>query len=408
MGNNRKLQFAVRAAIAMAGATAAAPSAFSQTAAASTEPAELQEVVVTGSRIQQNPNDVSISPIISVTALEIAQTGLVRTEDLLNNLPQVVAENSSGQSISSNGTATVSLRGLGSQRTLVLIDGKRMAPGGGLGLVASPDINQIPAAMIQRVDVLTGGASAVYGADAVAGVVNFVMDTHFQGVRLDADYGYGSFHNDNNQYLGLLGAAHDFIPPSTTNAGYNRSASFLAGSNFADGKGNATVYFTYLNTAPAQGSQYDFAGCSLNTPSTLPGPGGLSCGGSGTPATGRFTEYGTVAGKTFVALAPTYAVAGPGGWNPYTSADSYNYGALSYLQRQAQRYTAGAFLNYDVSDYANVYSQFMFARNSSQAAYGPSGAFAFLTPVINCATNPLLTAGELASLCNAGAIAANQ
>src|ERR1700675_3207677 len=236
MGNNRKLQYAIRAAIAMAGATAAAPTAISQTVAAANEhAAEIQEVVVTGSRIQQNPNDVSISPIISVTALEIAQTGLARTEDLLNNLPQVVAENSSGQSISSNGTATVSLRGLGSQRTLVLTDGPRMAPGGGLAITpalsASPDINQIPTAMIQRVDVLTGGASAVYGADAVAGVVNFVMDNHFQGVRLDADYGYGSFRNDNQQYLGLLTAAHDQLPPGSTNAGFNRSGSFVARSN---------------------------------------------------------------------------------------------------------------------------------------------------------------------------------
>ena len=252
MGNNRKLQYAIRAAIAMAGATAAAPTAFSQTVAAANEPAaEIQEVVVTGSRIQQNPNDVSISPIISVTALEIAQTGLVRTEDLLNNLPQVVAENSSGQSISSNGTATVSLRGLGSQRTLVLINGKRMAPGAGLGTSASPDINQIPTAMIQRVDVLTGGASAVYGADAVAGVVNFVMDTPFQGVRLDADYGYNSYKNDNQLYLNDLSRFGAPLPPGTTNAGQNRSASFLAGSNFADGKGNATVYFTYLNSSPA-------------------------------------------------------------------------------------------------------------------------------------------------------------
>src|SRR5271167_2124732 len=406
MGNNCNLQFAIRAAIAVAGATTAAPAALSQIAAA-TEPAELQEVVVTGSRIQQNPNDVSISPIISVTALEIAQTGLVRTEDLLNNLPQVTAENSSGQSISSNGTATVSLRDLGSQRTLVLIDGKRMAPGGGFGTSGSADINQIPASMIQRVDVLTGGASAVYGADAVAGVVNFVMDTHFEGVRLDADYGYNSFHNDNEQYLGLLAAKGDAIPPSTTNAGYNRSASFLAGSNFADGKGNATVYFTYLNTAPAQGSQYDFAGCSLNTPSTLPGPGGLSCGGSGTPATGRFTEYGTVAGKTFVALAPTYAVAGPGGWNPYTSADSYNYGALSYLQRQAERYTAGLFLTYDINDQANVYSQFMFSRNTSTAQYGPDALFYATNATVSC-DNPLLTAAQSASFCTPGNIAANQ
>ena len=357
MGNNRKLQYAIRAAIAMAGATAAAPAAYSQTAAA-TEPApELQEVVVTGSRIQQNPNDISISPVVSVTALEIAQTGLVRTEDLLNNLPQVVAENSSGQSISSNGTATVSLRGLGSQRTLVLIDGRRMAPGGGLGTSASPDINQIPAAMIQRVDVLTGGASAVYGADAVAGVVNFVMDTHFQGVRLDADYGYNSYKNDNQQYLGLLSAQGDPLPPGTTNAGANRSASFLAGSNFADGKGNATVYFTYLNSSPAIGYQYDYAGCTLNTPSTLPGPGGLKCGGSSSSATGRFLELGKVAGTETIVSDSTVAKGVPGGaFTPYNSSYSYNYGALSYLQRQAERYTAGSFLNYDVSDYANVYS----------------------------------------------------
>jgi iron complex outermembrane receptor protein len=412
MGNNRKLQYAIRAAIAMAGATAAAPAAFSQTApVAAAEPAELQEVVVTGSRIQQNPNDVSISPVVSVTALEIAQTGLVRTEDLLNNLPQVVAENSSGQSISSNGTATVSLRGLGSQRTLVLIDGTRMAPGGGLGTSASPDINQIPAAMIQRVDVLTGGASAVYGADAVAGVVNFIMDTHFQGVRLDADYGYNSFRNNNNQYLGLLAAAGDQIPPSTTNAGANRSASFLAGSNFADGKGNATVYFTYMNTSPAIGYQYDYAGCTLNTPSTLPTTAAknvLACGGSSSSATGRFLEFGVKGASAFSTLADGTVDKTTGAFRPYTAADSYNYGALSYLQRQADRYTAGAFLNYDVSDYANVYSQFMFARNTSQASYGPSGLFAFGKPVINCATNPLLTPTELAAMCSPANIAANQ
>src|SRR5271167_1301647 len=408
MGNNRKLQYAIRAAIAMAGATAAAPAAFSQTAAASTEPApELQEVVVTGSRIQQNPNDISISPVVSVTALEIAQTGLVRTEDLLNNLPQVVAENSSGQSISSNGTATVSLRGLGSQRTLVLIDGRRMAPGGGLGTSASPDINQIPAAMIQRVDVLTGGASAVYGADAVAGVVNFIMDTHFQGVRLDADYGYNSYKNDNQQYLGLLAGAGDQIPPGTTNAGANRSASFLAGSNFADGKGNATVYFTYLNTSPAIGYQYDYAGCTLNTPGSLPGPGGLKCGGSSSSATGRFLELGVRGASNFSTYADQTVDKTTGAFRNYTAADSYNYGALSYLQRQADRYTAGAFLNYDVSDYANVYSEFMFARNTSQAAYGPSGAFAFLTPLISC-SNPLLSPQEVSVICSPANVAANQ
>ena len=97
MGNNRKLQYAIRAVLATAAATSGVPIALSQTVATTTAPAtSLEEVVVTGSRLQSAPNDVSISPVTSITSLDIQQTGLVRTEDLLNNLPQVIAEQSSG------------------------------------------------------------------------------------------------------------------------------------------------------------------------------------------------------------------------------------------------------------------------------------------------------------------------
>lgn len=420
MGNNRKLQFAIRAALAAAAASASVPMALSQTVTTATtagtaSDTTLQEVVVTGSRLAQSPNDVSISPITSVTALDIQQTGLIRAEDILNNLPQVIAEQSSGTSISSNGTATVSLRGLGSQRTLVLVNGTRLMPGAGLGptVASSPDINQIPADLIERVDVLTGGASAVYGADAVAGVVNFVLNTHFEGVRLDANYGFGMHSNNNQTLLNDLTAAQQPLPPSSVNAGFNKDVSFLAGSNFADGKGNATVYATYLRSSPAVGYQYDFAGCTLNTPSQLPGPGALKCGGSSSSATGRFLLLGKTANSNFATLADQTVDAKTGAFRNYTSADSYNYGALSYLQRAAERYTAGSFLNYDINDHATAYSEFMFARNTSSADYGPSGEFAFGTPTINCATpanggNPLLTAGERATLCSPATIAANQ
>lgn len=413
MGNNRNLAYAVRLALtAAAAASGAASPVMAQTVAANTPASAdaLQEVVVTGSRLAQSPNDVSISPITSITSLDIAQTGLVRTEDLLNNLPQVIAENSGGQSISSNGTSTVSLRGLGSQRTLVLVNGTRLAPGAGLGpsTTSSADINQIPADLIERVDVLTGGASAVYGADAVAGVVNFILNTHYEGVRIDANYGFGRFDNNNQDLIGLLAAKNDIIPDKTVDAGFNKDISFVFGSNFADGKGNATVYATYLKTSPAVGYQYDYAGCSLNTPSTLPGPGGLSCGGSGTPATGRFRLYGDTAPGKFGALTPAYAVdQTTGAFRPYSSAtDSYNYGALSYLQRASDRYTAGSFLNYDINDNTNVYSSFMYARSSSQAQYGPSGLFSYTPAQISCA-NPLLNAAELAAFCTPALIAAN-
>jgi iron complex outermembrane recepter protein len=412
MGNT-KLQYAVRAVLAAAAASAVVP-AHAQTAPAAASDTALQEVVVTGSRLAISPNDVSISPITSLDSLDIQKSGLVRTEDLLNNLPQVVAEQSSGTSISSNGTATVSLRGLGSQRTLVLVNGTRLAPGAGLGVTttSSADINQIPADLIERVDVLTGGASAVYGADAVAGVVNFVLNTHFEGVRIDANYGFGRYNNDHTDLQNNLAAAGDPVPTGSVDAGFNKDVSFLAGSNFADGKGNATVYATYLNSSPAVGYQYDYAGCSLNTPSVLPGPGGLSCGGSGTPATGRFAVYGSTA--TNPAVKPvtpskSYAVdPTTGAFRPYVSAtDSYNYGGLSFLQRAAERYTAGSFLTYEINDNTSVYSNFMYARNSSEANYGPSGLFTYTGATISCA-NPLLSAQEVGILCAPTAVAANQ
>src|SRR5579871_5314593 len=128
MGNNRKLQFAVRAALAAAAATAAAPAAWSQTApAAANENAGLEEVVVTGSRIT-SPNLTAISPITSVDAGYISSTNLTRTEDILNNLPMVFAGQNSTTSNGADGTATIDLRGLGNQRTLVLVNGRRLGP----------------------------------------------------------------------------------------------------------------------------------------------------------------------------------------------------------------------------------------------------------------------------------------
>ena len=201
--SSRNVRHAVQIALAACAASAGVPLAQAQTAPAAATAPPLEEVVVTGSRLLQTPNEVSISPITSVSAQEISRTGLVRTEDILNALPQVSAEQSSGNSIASNGIATVSLRGLGSQRTEVLINGRRMQPGGAGGVVGpggnanSPDINQIPAELIERVDVLTGGASAVYGADAVAGVVNFILNTHFDGVKIDGEYSFNNHENNN-------------------------------------------------------------------------------------------------------------------------------------------------------------------------------------------------------------------
>jgi outer membrane receptor protein involved in Fe transport len=378
----------------------------------------VEEVVVTGSRLLQAPNDISISPIASVSSEQIARTGLVRVEDVLNMLPQVQMEQGSGNSISSLGNATVSLRGLGSQRTLVLINGRRMQPGGSGGVVGpggfsnSADVDQIPSELIERADVLTGGASAVYGADAVAGVVNFVLNTHYQGVKIDAGYSYNNHKNDDQTYLGYLSDFGAPTPPSTVNTGQNRNLSVLIGSNFADGKGNATAYVTYLNSSPAVGYQFDHAGCTLNGGSTPNSP--ITCGGSSTSGHGRFLMLGQVinpkTGKpTSTALLDNAVDPTTGKFRAFERpGDLYNYGALSYFQRSQERWTAGGFLTYDVNSHVSVYSETMYARNESLAQYGPSGAFAFIhQPVLGC-TNPLLTAQERSTICTPANLTANQ
>ena len=166
----------------------------------------LAEVVVTGSHISV-PNQVSISPITNVTADQIQSVGSTRIEDVLNQLPQVAPSMGSFLSNGSDGTATVNLRGLNAKRTLVLVNGQRLGPGDPLSAGAS-DINMIPPELVDSVEVLTGGASSVYGADAVAGVVNFKINDHFEGVKLIATGGIYEHHNNNQN--GTQDAITDF------------------------------------------------------------------------------------------------------------------------------------------------------------------------------------------------------
>ena len=146
----------------------------------------LEEVHVTGTRIVK-ANMVSASPITQIDSEDLLLSGLTRVEDLLKNLPQVYSEQNSSQQNGATGTATINLRYLGAQRTLVLIDGRRL-PSGSPYTAGAADINQIPGALISRVEVLTGGASATYGSDALAGVVNFFLVDDFEGVKLDYQF----------------------------------------------------------------------------------------------------------------------------------------------------------------------------------------------------------------------------
>src|ERR1700761_5320606 len=291
MGISPTLRNAIRTVLAAATATALAPTAWSQIAPAAASAAGasegLEEVVVTGSRIT-SPNLTAISPITSVDAGYISSSNLSRVEDILNNLPMVFAGQNSTVSNGSDGTASINLRGMGANRTLVLVNGRRLGPGSGTGSNVS-DINEAPAALIERVDILTGGASSVYGADAVAGVVNFVLNTHFEGVKIDTSYSYFQHQNNNTLAQNAVNAAGDALPDHSVNTGFGKTVSVLMGSNFADNKGNATFYLTYDKSAAVLQGKYDYAACVLDSQTA----GNLACGGSGfTAKTGSLGSAG--------------------------------------------------------------------------------------------------------------------
>jgi iron complex outermembrane receptor protein len=403
MAKSRSLQQAVRFALATATAAAGVSVLHAQEAPAPAA-APVEEVVVTGSRLM-TPNETSISPITSVSATDLQQTGLTRVEDVLNNLPMVFAGMNSTTSNGADGTAVVNLRGLGSQRTLVLVNGRRLGPGAGDGRNFS-DINQIPTSLIERIDVLTGGASAVYGADAVAGVVNFILNTHFEGVKVTAGYHFNQHHNSDSAVEAVVASRNFPLPDSNVNTGFGKFANIVMGSNFSDNKGNATLFATYDNQGAALQKSFDYSSCNLgaNAAGT-----GLACAGSSTSARlgpngyggGSFRAYNS----TFGARLFNYTVdPSTGLFRPFTAADQYNFGPLNYYQTPNERWTAGGFVNYEINPHVTAYAEVMYTRNETDAQIAPSGDFG-TGSFVPCA-NPLMTAQERAIICSPANLAA--
>ncbi len=359
--------------------------AFAQTAPADDTTAEDSQpaIVVTGSRLA-SPNLQSSSPVTVVSAEDIKNTGTTRVEDLVNSLPQVFASQGANYSNGASGAANLNLRGLGSERTLVLVNGRRLVPGD--PTTSAADINVIPGAMVKRIDILTGGASAVYGADAVAGVVNFVMDTNFEGFKVDGQYSFYDHNNRNDaQYVDQLKSRGFPYPSGHVADGGTIDTSIAFGSGFDDGHGHVTAYAGYRKVNAITGADRDYSACNLSARGAATSTGSLyTCGGSSTSATGTFfTNVGTYQvgpNRTFI-----------GGRTPF------NFAPYNYFQRPDERYTAGVFADYEISPALHPYMEFMFMDDRTVAQIAPSGDFGN-TFEINC-DNPLLSAQQFAIVC---------
>lgn len=422
---NRNLQSAVH--FALAGSALAAAAAANAQTAPSTAGAAVEEVVVTGSRIALAPNQVSISPVTQVSAADLQQSGVTRVEDMLNQLPQVFAAQGSTVSNGADGTAQVNLRNLGAQRTLVLVNGRRLGPGDPRGNSAS-DLNQIPTELIDSVELLTGGASSIYGADAVAGVVNFKLNDHFEGVKFVGNYGMFNHHQDNDGLGGTVLANHNAVDgtsfgaaPNNVNTGFTKDLAFIVGMNSEDGKGNATAYATYRNVAGVLQSKYDYSACTFGSGYAtydyggVQRPGMFDCSGSSTSYPGRFQLYngpapfskpqrtivpgGPAAGYSTVTIGPNGTLV------PFSNADRYNYGPINYYQRPDERWMGGVFAHYEFNEHATVYTEMQFMDDRSVSQIAASGSF-FGAPIqVNCA-NPYLSATMLSAWCG-GSTAGN-
>lgn len=366
-----KLRDAVIFALAV-GVTSAAGTGIAlaqqETTEQTTEATSLDTITVTGTRIKSQTMTAS-SPVAEIQAEEFQYAGATVVEDLVNQYPQLDPTFGFDNFMNnpSQGYSTVDLRGLGAQRTLTLVNGHRIPK----GLGETPDISIIPAALVKRVDLLTGGASAVYGSDAVAGVVNFILDDEFDGVSVNLGYSAYQHENDNGYIQGLMDE-RGFEYPSGGSGfdGISRNIDLAIGGAFGEG-GHATAWVTWRKNEALMQGQRDYSSCALNA-------AGTACGGSPTADPGNFYIVAPSAGAF-------YALPSASGTWAESDPNIYNYAPINYYQRPDTRFTAGATAKYEINEHFKPYIETMFVNRKSSTQIAPSGAF-FTDINVNCDT----------------------
>ncbi|HSM96038.1 MAG TPA: TonB-dependent receptor [Rhizomicrobium sp.] len=387
--NNRSL----RSALLLGAASAAA---LGLAAPAQAQDQTVETVVVTGSRIPQT-GLYSTSPVTVVGSQDVQLQGAVNSEQLLNQLPQNVGGVTSGFDISSSGTATVNLRNLGSVRTLVLVDGKRYVPssiGGGIG--GGVDLDAIPPSMIDHVEVVTGGASAVYGSDAIAGVVNILLKKDFEGAEITGTYSAYPDYNMDGQTADVNG---------------------ILGFSSGDGKGNVTMWGGYTHREAVSQADRKYGnrplvsnGCTRGDAAAHLCTPGFDVVGSGSVPQGAFyvasgpNKFGgpcyhytgtpdplTNFGRYEFNSSGTFSCSTAPGTDPQPGS-TFNFNPQQLNQTEQTRYNFGASGHYEVNKGLDLYARMLYSNNRINTAIAstPTSFFDFK---VN-ADNPFLSAAQ--------------
>jgi len=352
-----------------------APNTFAQESAGG----GLEEIVVTGTRITA-PGLTSSSPVVSIGAADIDQLQQPEIEKIFRDLP--ITFPSDGQNVNNGtgGAATINLRGLGSQRNLIMLDGKRLTP---YSIGGAVDTQTIPTALIERIDIITGGASAVYGSDAISGAINFITKRDFEGVSINSDFSQTSESD-----------------------GKIKTADVLLGANMADGRGNIVLGFNYAQRDGVQLGARPLGqlgivtadGAGLSDFQAGRGPTLASAGCDG--------PNSVVAGGSTTTLPTRVAIAGGPGLGQFRNDGSlgsncsvFNFNPYNYYQTPQTRYGASAIGHVEFNEHAEVYGRMSFTNTEVRQQIAPSGVFGntFWTPL----ANPFITAAARTTILTA-------
>lgn len=330
-------------------AVVAAIPMFSTSVIAADEAAQsIEKIQVTGSRIKRSDMETA-SPITLISADEIKASGVNSIDGVLQKMTATGgAMTNPGINNGSGGNASIDLRGLGSQRTLVLVNGRRMI-NSGTGAASTVDLNTIPVSMIKRVEVLKDGASAVYGTDAVAGVVNIILKDDFEGFDMNLNTAATSKHDAEEN-----------------------SIDFTVGASFD--RGNVVVGVQYTDRGQASQADRGFSSCPISE-----GSDGLFCTGSSYSQGGHIWNGNNEKGKiiangeeTEVSLIDDNGISGLGSeYHRFSNNDAYNYAKDSYLYTPMERLNLTGLANFQISDETKFFTELTYTKRWSEQQLAP-------------------------------------
>ncbi len=344
---------------------------------------EVEEITVTGSRIVRQDFETA-SPVFTLDSSAFETAGTMQIEQVLNELPQIVpALTTTSNNPSNGGQANINMRGLGTARTLVLLDGQRLQPSNVTGVI---DLNTVPAGLIESVEIVSGGGSAVYGSDAIAGVVNIKLRRDFEGVEVSGMYG-----------------------ETSEGDGETNTVSLTLGGNFADNRGNAVLYMTYDDREAVYAGDRGFSrvayGPAMQALGSVATPEGYYVASGTNPASQAAYDQvfgsGAVASTSWIGFNQGGSVFSRTGTVGYTGDTSdpgfnpndftYNYSPVNYLQMPLERRQVAAFGHYEVADNLEAYARMSVTNYSASQELAATPVTSGIGSTVSAA-NPFIPA----------------